>query len=1343
MDPLSTAASIIAVTQAIGSCWKIYSSIKDAQDDIEEIRKEVISVEKLVKRVREELVTGPNGLKFSTSKELENALEGCLSELERLKDKLGPEKGSKRSRFFGVSAKWPLKGPDAFKIVGNLERWKQSIDLALTIDQVVQLRNVNRKLDFAGLPFADGAAYGSFEDQHQPECLPNTRVQLLKDIGEWVEDPRGKCVFWLSGVAGTGKSTISRTIARALREKDQLAASFFFKRGEKDRGDASKFFTTLTSQLANYITDLAPGVQNAINDYPRIASTGHREQFDKLIFQPLSQLICPPPQTVKGILVIDALDECDRELDQRLIVSLLAQLREIRSIDIRVFLTSRPELPLRLGFKELSGDIYREMILHEIPEVEDDIAIFLRAEFAEIRISHSLPSDWPGDRDIQKLAKMAVPLFIFAATACRFIADSDPEDQIKIVMSYHDRSDWHVSQLERTYLPILHQLVKSAVSHETLVREFKEIVGTIVNLASPLSIPSLSQILCISERAINNRLKSLHSVLDMPTPANPHAPIRIFHLSFRDFLSDQRLRGNREFHHFWIDHTGVHRSLYKKCIELMSNPKGLRKDICNLKSPGILRSDIDKNIINRHLPPGLQYACRYWAYHLKQSNDNIRDNDQVHEFLKQHILHWLEAIALLGEISIVTPMMEILSSIIDIHNSSNLAALFHDIKRFLRQSQRIVDMAPLQTYWSALVFAPTKSIVRSIFNLEEIIPEISQLPRVQVQWDALLNTLDGHTDKVDGVTFSTDVKRLASTSFDGTVRVWDAASGAPLLVLKGHTSYVSAVAFSADNTMLVSASCDCTIRIWDPTTGALLQTLEGHTEGVWDVSLSADNKTLASAARDCTIRIWDVPTGVSVRVLEGHTDLVSAVAFFFDDKLLASASHDSTVKVWDAATGALVRVLEGHKNRVGSIAFSVDSKTLASASIDHTIRIWDATTGSLLRTLEDTLPVWCVAFSVDNKTLASGSNDRAIRIWDAATGALVRVLEGHAQGVNSLAFSLDGKLLASASDDYTARVWDADAPQLALEGHTREVLCVAFSIEGKMLASTSYDHTIRIWDAATGALVRVLDPEEQEDHANGVAFSADSKTIASGSWFGKVKIWDVATGTLLQALENNGEVNCVAFSADSKTIAAGSKYNIIRIWDVITGTLLRVLEHSGEVTSVVFSADNKTIVSASWDSTVKIWDAATGDLLRTLEHESWVSGVAFSADDKILASVSTSYTVRAWEAATGAPLQRFQMRDTRGGWVKSIYFSKDGRHIITERESFPLKTNEPPPSSSGINPHQSQYKPVTVEGEWLARGGERLLWLPYNYRPQCTALYDNTICLGLKTGDVVFFTFKN
>jgi archaellum biogenesis ATPase FlaH len=175
---------------------------------------------------------------------------------------------------------------------------------------------------------------------------------------EWAVSPSQKSILWLEGMAGTGKSTISRTVASSLKETNYLGASFFFKRGEGDRGNAKKFFPTLIRQLMLKITELRPGVQKALDDDPDIASKSLREQFEKLLLQPLLYLDQLSRQSQITVIVIDALDECEHDQDIRNIVRFLPHLQKAKKTHLRIFLTSRPEVLIRLGFSEIAEHKY-------------------------------------------------------------------------------------------------------------------------------------------------------------------------------------------------------------------------------------------------------------------------------------------------------------------------------------------------------------------------------------------------------------------------------------------------------------------------------------------------------------------------------------------------------------------------------------------------------------------------------------------------------------------------------------------------------------------------------------------------------------------------------------------------------------------------------------------------------------------------------------------------------------------------------------------------------------------------------------------------------------------------
>jgi WD40 repeat protein/serine/threonine protein kinase len=525
-----------------------------------------------------------------------------------------------------------------------------------------------------------------------------------------------------------------------------------------------------------------------------------------------------------------------------------------------------------------------------------------------------------------------------------------------------------------------------------------------------------------------------------------------------------------------------------------------------------------------------------------------------------------------------------------------------------------------------------------------------------------LLTLNGHTDLVLSVAYSPDGKRLASSSADKTVKVWDAQTGQQLFTIKGHRSWVNSVSFSPDGKRLASASADNTVKVWDAQTGQELLSLKIDCNSV---AFSPDGKWLASADEDSTVKVRDAQTGQELISLKGHKERIRSVAYSPDGKRLASGGGRGEVGVWDAQTGQELLSLRGHTSQVNSMAFSPDGKRLASA--DGEVKVWDARTGQELLSLK--IDCNSVVFSPDGKWLASADEDSTVKVWDAQTGQELLSLKGHTRVVACVAFSPDGKHLISASADQTVKIWDATtSPEVrSLSGHTAHVRAVAFSPDGKRLASAAEDKTVKVWDVQTDRELLALKGHTMI--VTSVAFSPDGKRLASGQYCGPdrltVKVWDAQTGQELLSLKGPAApYTSVAFSPDGKRLASaswgGSQSNELKLWDVKTGQeLLSIKGGAGEV---AFSPDGRLLTSGTYGGRpVKVWDAQTGQELVSLKGPGGTC-VAFSPDGRRLACGQFWGTVQVWDVQSRQSLLSFTGHP---GHVGSVAFSPDGKRLVT------------------------------------------------------------------------------
>ena len=429
------------------------------------------------------------------------------------------------------------------------------------------------------------------------------------------------------------------------------------------------FFTSLAVQLARAVPSLQTHIRDAVRKRSDIANLSLPEQWRQLVLGPLSKLKNDLGQTY--ILIIDAIDECDNEDNIWFILRLLAEAGSLGIHQLRILLTSRPQSLIQRSFDQMPKARHQDFTLHNVSPmlVDHDITLFLKTEFEEIRDKLGLEAEWPGNTVIEKLVHSAGSLFIWAATACRFVregkmyaadrlyeilkenpvdtsaTDSSTDDSSTDGSASKNRAIAPDEHLNGMYTTVLKHSARTYTKQERkkLYKVLRQTLGGIILIFSPLPALSLASLLNIRGESVFQTLDDLRSILDIPKDVS--RPLRLLHPSFRDFL----LNKDKCSKHFYIDERELHQVLADGCIQLMS--RTLKKDICEMHAPGSQASQVKSSWIEKCLPPEVQYACLYWVQHLQRSGSQACDGEDAHRFLQTHLLHWLEALGWMGKTS--------------------------------------------------------------------------------------------------------------------------------------------------------------------------------------------------------------------------------------------------------------------------------------------------------------------------------------------------------------------------------------------------------------------------------------------------------------------------------------------------------------------------------------------------------------------------------------------------------------------------------------------------------------------------------------------------------------------
>ena len=480
-------------------------------------------------------------------------------------------------------------------------------------------------------------------------CLKGTRGAILDAIEHWTGNLNQPPVYWLNGLAGTGKTTIAQTIAERTFANGHLGASFFCSRDFEDRSNLHFIFPTLAVQLARKYTEFRSLFVPLVRSDPGITHDSLYNQMRKLIVKPLKE------SGVSTVIIVDALDECKDEEPASAILSVLGQL--VSEIPNAKFLiTGRPEPRIQEGFHlpllVKATDVF---VLHEVEpiQVDNDIRLFFTHEFSNIIRRRRGLDGWPTEEQLDVLCKRAAGLFVYAVATVKFISKqgTNPRERLNLLLRSSDGSEREARMKfnESTTLDSLYtSVLKGAFGDEDDPDndpKVRSVLGAMILAANPISPSSIAMLLDLdADQDVFPLLSSAQSLLIL---RDTNYPVRPFHKSFPDFIVDPDRCTNKRFH---ISAPHHHSRLLISCLELMG--RTLEKNMCNLPDC-VLNSDISdlKERTERYIDPALRYACTSWHTHLVDSHatstNSLEIASALHQFLERKLLFWLEVLSVL------------------------------------------------------------------------------------------------------------------------------------------------------------------------------------------------------------------------------------------------------------------------------------------------------------------------------------------------------------------------------------------------------------------------------------------------------------------------------------------------------------------------------------------------------------------------------------------------------------------------------------------------------------------------------------------------------------------------
>ncbi|CAE6412495.1 unnamed protein product [Rhizoctonia solani] len=1204
------------------------------------------------------------------------------------------------------------------RIEGYLERLSLNADLSMwkvAEEHIAEYRSDRISSRVDRLPLSLSAWYNSAEgaELKRRGCTPGTRINVLTTILDWVRGGGQETIYWLNGMAGTGKTTIAYSICDTLDAEHKLGASFFCSRMREECRNVNVIIPSIAYQLARFSRPFQSALAEALAEKPDVHGSLPHAQFEALIAEPLLKISHTLPEGL--IVVIDALDECESGESVKRMLDVL--LSKATSLPIKFIVSSRPEPQIR---DQMTTERAKSrLVLHELDkgEVQTDIEAYLRAELVPMK---------PSEEQISALVERAGILFIYAATAVRYIGydnfQSNPEDRLRVILegsgSQEDKESEDIDQL---YMTILDAALGNPRLRRVERDNMQQVLHTVICAREPLTVLGLSMLLEInSVERVRAALRPLWSVLHV---VGTTELVTTLHASFPDFMFNS---ARSVVYH--CDPNFQHYRLAEYCLKRVKRIQ-LEFNICGLVSSYVEDEKVP-NIEQRvasAIPLELFYACRYWADHVNAGQCISRVAEELYDFLSTKLLVWMEVLNLRNQMSVGMECMKLtVGWRHELETKQELAELAYDAKRFVDAfASNPVSQSTPHLYVSMLAFWPRSGPIFKHYKKYAnglVEPEGTALDHRQLAHLASWS----FKGPVTGMAMSPDGLCIAVAT-NGSVLLIDSSSGRVVLgPLKCPEWNILCIAFLPDGTQIVSASSHTsTLAIlgWDTRTGdPVTSPLQIECDNIVHcASFSPDCTRIASGGHGKYV--WDTKNGEMLTRLDIFF-FCEAVAFSSNGAWIL-ASSGGRVQGLDSQSGATIFLPSTeYGDEVTSLDISPDGTHIVYGGLDSTMYACSTKTRKVVLG-----PIkWygggitSIRYSPDGKYIVSGSNDQTVRVWDAQNGNMVLgPLGGHAGKITSIAFSPDKARIITGCEGGILCTWDAQTHNQTqsnncLNAPSGSITSAKFSPDGTRFVLGSADGMVHILNALNGETI--VGPLRV--HSSSItAIDTFLDWIALGFSDGIMCVCDAPSGDIvlgplsIYSASETG-IQAVAYSPNSKLIATGAaaaRHTApadVDIWDAQTGQRVIGPLHGlkGTVLSVKFSPDVTRVAASSQaagtQGFIVVWDVQSGEnVFGHLEvYYGDVYAITYSHNGTLIASGLDDGSVHIWDAYTGKKTLSPLKAHTRAAHL--LEFSPDNMYIVSASAS-----NKPTFSSAEI-----ADKTIKI---WDARTGEMVLELSYEH----------------------------